>query len=233
MAGKSAGIAEASSRKKLNMRILLTGFGGFPGAAVNPTQAIVCAIARTPALRRAGLDIRAAVLPVEYARVEAELARLLAQTRPDAVLHLGLAGRRKSMSIETRARNRMNIIHPDAAGRFAPALRLTLAGGEGRAARYDALAIRRAMRATRVPAALSIDAGDYLCNQALWITLGQFSGPAGFIHVPSPMRLTRPRDVDRSSADKGKRPALSLMVRAVEAALRELARQARFVRRRR
>jgi pyrrolidone-carboxylate peptidase len=54
---------------------------------------------------------------------------------------------------------------------------------------------------------LSRDAGDYVCNQTLYLALAHFEGPAGFIHVPPP------------------RPALSLakMTKAVAAGLVQLA----------
>lgn len=210
------------NRQKL--RILLTGFGGFPGAAVNPTQAIVRRLlrARGPALRLAGIELHGDVLPVEYGRVESAMMRLLQQAQPDCVLHLGLAGRRKVISVETRARNRLNMIHPDAAGQFARAMALQAGGPMTRSSRHDSIRLTIAVRRAGAPAARSIDAGEYLCNQALWITLAQFEGPAGFIHIPRPMRLNRPRGSQRAP-----RPTLMRMTRAIEAAVREMARQTR------
>lgn len=210
------------NRQKL--RILLTGFGGFPGAAVNPTQAIVRRLLRTrgPALRLAGIDLHGDVLPVEYGRVEGAIAHLLHEAQPDCVLHLGLAGRRKLISVETRARNRLNTIHPDAAGKFVCAMTIQSGGPMARRSRFDDALMTQAMRRAGAPSAQSIDAGDYLCNQALWITLARFDGPAGFIHIPRPMRLTRPR-----GSQKTLRPTLTQMTRAIEAAVSEMARQTR------
>lgn len=211
-------------RKSRPLRIVLTGFGSFPGAAVNPAQAIVRRLlrARAPALRLAGIDLRGDVLPVDYAGVEGAIIRLLQDARPDGVLHLGLAGRRKVISVESRARNRLNTIHPDAAGKFASGMALQNGGPAQRRSRFNTFRLKMAMLRAGAPTAVSIDAGDYLCNQALWITLSRFDGPAGFIHIPRPMRLTRPR-----GSQKTPRPTLAQMTRAIEAALREFARQTR------
>ncbi len=181
---------------------------------------------RAPALRLAEIDLAPAILPVEYARVEHAIARLIGEHRPDAVLHLGLAGRRRKMSIEIRALNRLNHIHPDAAGRFAG--RMTCSR-DATFIRHSQFAVAQILAAIKTPSSLaarSIDAGDYLCNQALFATLGQFRGPAGFIHILRPERLTRPR------RNHGKqRPTLNAMIGAVETALRIMARQCRLQRR--
>src|SRR5579871_5058791 len=71
------------------MRILVTGFGRFPGASTNPTAALATRIAR--AGRRRGIDCIAHVFATTYASVERELPRLIATHRPDAILMFGLA----------------------------------------------------------------------------------------------------------------------------------------------
>ena len=90
-------LAERSDRR---VRILLTGFGRFPGAPANPSAAIVAAIAHAGRRRldRCGIELVAAVLPVDFDEIGEELARHLAAAEPDAVLHLGLAGRRPALS---------------------------------------------------------------------------------------------------------------------------------------
>ncbi|MGE3245997.1 MAG: pyroglutamyl-peptidase I [Beijerinckiaceae bacterium] len=167
-------------------RLLLTGFGSFPGAPSNPTQALVRSLPKHygRSLALAGIDLRAAVLPVAYAEVEAALRGLIVQHRPDIVLHLGLAARRRVVSIETRAKNRLNTIHPDASRRFSGRLAVSPGRDNVRRARWPSARLAAAVSRNGFPAELSIDAGDYLCNQALYLSLGLHEGLCGFIHVP-------------------------------------------------
>ncbi len=167
-------------------RILLTGFGSFPGAPFNPTRAIVRVLSRRnrPALQRAGIDLRVAILPVVYDAIEAALEDHIERNVPDIIVLLGLAAQRTSVSVETRAQNRLSIIHPDADGSLARRREVTPGHAPAMAARWPAAQLANAIRAVGVRARLSRDAGDYLCNQALYLALQKHHGLCGFIHVP-------------------------------------------------
>lgn len=191
--------------------ILVTGFGAFPGAPTNPTSAIVNRLAKSRRLARLGLRIEAHVFPVVYARIEAEIAGLLARTRPDFVIHLGLAARRKVISIETRAINRIGRLRPDAERRFSAASAVVAGGPSTRRARWPAARLVVAAGARGARVRLSIDAGDYLCNQLLYLTLGMTPAPAGFIHVPKPG--------GRAVGARRRRLSLTQIGDAVEAAI--------------
>jgi pyroglutamyl-peptidase len=177
-------------------KILVTGFGRFPGAPFNPTTPLVARLVR--AGRRRGLDCVAHVFATRYATVDRELPALIAAHRPDVVLMFGLAGRRRHVSIELLARNRMSTWFPDAGG-AAPLRAGIVADGaphlRGRAAFSRLLA---AARATRVTTRLSRDAGKYLCNYIYWRALEAAAQPGGpgrvvFIHVPPVAKTSRPR----------------------------------------
>lgn len=206
------------------IRILVTAFGAFPGAPVNPTMAIARALARRRRmLALTGVDLQTRVLPVVFAGTEERIAQLLAETCPDVVVLMGLAGRRKAISVETRALNRLTILRPDARGRYARSL-LALAGGPAiRRARYRAEPLARAISSAGARARLSQDAGDYLCNQALYGALGLHEGLCGFIHVPLPRARRRRRPIWPVAT----RPTLAAMARAIEAGVRTLAIAAR------
>src|SRR3954470_24635398 len=97
------------------LRILLTGFGPFPGAPYNPTQPLVARLAQ---LRRPALDdaaISSHIFPVTYAAVDRQLPEVLAKEKPDALLMFGLAARTPYLRIETRARHAVTMLWPDAA----------------------------------------------------------------------------------------------------------------------
>ena len=98
------------------IRILLTGFGPFPGAPFNPTIPLVERLKR---LRRPAFDnveLSSHIFHVTYATVDRELPTLLAKHQPHALLMFGLAGRTPHLRIETRARNAITTIWPDADG---------------------------------------------------------------------------------------------------------------------
>lgn len=200
--------------------VLVTGFGAFPGARANPTLAILAGLERHRArLARLGIELRCAVLPVVYDAVEPALRAAIGNSKPDTILHLGLAGRRRTITIETRAKNRAGPLHPDASRR-AP--RQVLAPGAAHLLRATWPAAR--LRAALAPhgARLSIDAGDYVCNATLYGSLAAGLAPrVGFLHVPRP-RARRPL-----SRGQDPRPSLATMTEAVLAALLVVARDAR------
>ena len=172
-------------RRGADVVVLVTGFGAFPNAPRNPTTALVDGLAaHAGRLHRLGIRLELAILPVVYGEVGGKLAALLATTRPDAILHLGLAARRKAVSVETRAVNRLGMLHPDARGRCAPAAAIIPEGAPIWRARAPAGRLVVALAAAGVPTRLSIDAGDYVCNQTLYLSLATTAAGVGFIHVP-------------------------------------------------
>jgi pyroglutamyl-peptidase len=172
----------------MSRKVLITGFGPFPRAPVNPTVALVTRLAGLA--RRHGIDSVSHVFDTSYAAVDRELPALLAAHRPDAIVMFGLAAGRTAVSIETFARNRANTWFPDAAG--ATPQRGAIAPGAPARMRGRAPFMRlvAAARATRGRAALSRDAGSYLCNYVYWRALEAAARPGGprlavFVHVPS------------------------------------------------
>ncbi|MEK9278652.1 pyroglutamyl-peptidase I [Bradyrhizobium sp. ISRA442] len=209
------------------LRILLTGFGPFPGAPYNPTQPLVTRLAH---LRRPALDdveIASHIFPVTYAAVDRQLPEVLARVKPDALLMFGLAARTSYLRIETRARNAVTMLWPDGAN--------TRSRKRAIAANADAMMfgphtarLLRAARLTGIDARSSRDAGAYLCNYLSWRAIegAKAGGPqlAAFIHVPL---------LARSGAMRRKgfpRITLEELVDAGEAMLMEMVQLARKAR---
>jgi pyroglutamyl-peptidase len=160
--------------------ILVTGFGPFPGAPHNPTADLVKRLAR---LRRPNLNLIGHVFPAEYAAIDRDLPKLVAKHQPDALLMFGLHGRTRTLRIETLARNAIGR-HRDASGVYAPA-RAIVPGAPHLRMATPAARLARAARRTKIPAAISRNAGNYLCNYLCWRAT-RIAGPhlAAFVHVP-------------------------------------------------
>jgi pyroglutamyl-peptidase len=176
-------------------RVLITGFGRFPGAPFNPSGPLALAVAKRR--RPAFDDIRRAVhiFETSYAAVDRDLPKLIATHKPDIVLMFGLAARTPFVRIETRARNAKSILFPDVSG-YRPDERAITFGQPALTGRAPMSRLLRAVRAARVPARMSRDAGRYLCNYVYWRALeASRSGTplAQFIHIPPVANRSRPK----------------------------------------
>lgn len=191
-------------------RLLVTGFGPFPRVPRNPSERLARAVAAHPRLRLLGIEARALILATTYPAVDAALMPALRDMAPDAVLMLGVAARRRHVSLETRAVNRVSRLFPDASGRVAARLAYRPGEPHVRRARAPVPGLLRALRAAGLDARPSRDAGRYLCNASSYAALGETSAPTVFVHVPLP----------RSHARRDRRPTLGQMERGLlEAAL--------------
>jgi pyroglutamyl-peptidase len=170
------------------IRILITGFGPFPGAPYNPTQPLVARLLR---LRRPALDdveLSGHVFPVTYQAVDRELPELLAKYRPQALLMFGLATRTAHLRIETRARNAVTTRWPDADQTRARKGSISSSADAMMFGPHTAKLLRAA-DGTGIDARASRDAGSYLCNYLSWRALEATSGDTGprltaFVHIP-------------------------------------------------
>lgn len=204
------------------LRILVTGFGRFPGAPYNPTMPLVERLTR---LRRPAFDdveLSSHIFHVTYATVDRELPVLLAKHRPHALLMFGLASRTCFLRVETRARNAITTIWPDADG--TPVRMGSIAiNGEAMMFGPHTARLLRAALATGIDARASRDAGSYLCNYLSWRAIEatrRGDGPrlAAFIHVPL---------LARDGVAKPGRISLEDLVDAGEAMLAEVVKLAR------
>ena len=96
------------------LRFLITGFGPFPGAPYNPTPPLVARLLRLRRPALADVELFGHIFTVTYKTVDRELPEILAKLRPDALLMFGLADRTAYMRVETRARNSITTLWPDA-----------------------------------------------------------------------------------------------------------------------
>lgn len=163
-------------------RALLTGFGPFPGAPVNPTGAVIEAAAKAAPT---GLDFRTLVLDTQYAAVDGALAQM-ADMSPDIVVMTGLAQDAARVRIELVARNAVAAGRPDAAGRTFDDAAIMAGAPDCLETTADLTRLIGALSDARVDFELSRDAGGYVCNFAYFHALRRYA-PARIVFVHLPM----------------------------------------------
>jgi pyroglutamyl-peptidase len=199
--------------------IVVTGFEPYGLHKVNPAEEL----ARTLDGRRFGPhQVRGVVLPVHHRDAAAQVAALLGELEPDAVVHIGLAEGRARLALERVAVNVMDYAIADNAGYRALDEPCVADGPAAYGATLPLRAILAALVAEGVPAYISSTAGTYLCNQTLYTTLHAVACAGrptrvGFVHVPLLPAMVAATGVDLPSMD------LSLMLRALETTLRVVA----------
>ena len=165
------------------MKLLITGFEPFGGDAVNPSWEAVQALPEQVGHHQ----IYKLRLPVVFGQA-ADLAIAEAERlHADVVLAIGLAGGRKAVTPEVIGINLRNAGIPDNAG-LQPHDDPIIPGAP--AAYFSTLPVRamkEAICAVDIPAALSYSAGVYVCNDVMYSLLHHFADTqvrCGFMHVP-------------------------------------------------
>ncbi|MBS4175437.1 pyroglutamyl-peptidase I [Bacillus sp. FJAT-49736] len=171
-------------------KLLLTGFEPFLGFPINPTEAIVKSLDKKCIGQ---YEIESLLLPVDFLESAKILIERLKMLNPDAVVSLGLAAGRNSITPERVAINCQDgepdnngVIREDA-----------LICEDGPDAYFSTLPIRKMVQTLNqrgYPASISNSAGTYLCNNIMYSLLHELkqSGrniPAGFIHIPASHEL--------------------------------------------
>ena len=210
------------------MKILLTGFEPFGPVRVNPSEQIVRRIGRGMGRRvgedargRGKVELRAEVLPTEFAAADRRIRQLIRKFQPEAVLCLGVAPKRDKISLERFALNLDDDSLPDNAGRCRAGRRIAR---NGPAAYWSTLPLerfRRQLARRGIPVSYSNHAGTYLCNHVFYVARHEIErmgngAPCGFVHVP-PIQT-------RAKKGKQRRLALDALVEAVECCLEVLRR---------
>ena len=168
------------------VRVLLTGFGPFPGAPVNPSAWL----AEMLPLRLSAGDeeVDARILPTEWEAVAAFTEQLRETLQPHVIVHFGLSHHAKGFRIERSAHNRASL-RADASGAL-PRSHVILPQGPGRLnTTFPATALAAHLSQRGISAAPSHSAGSYLCNFLYYLSLDWAARQSGgasvlFVHVP-------------------------------------------------
>ena len=166
------------------MRVLVTGFGPFPGVSNNPSALAVNELQRrADAGRFPGVQVATAIIPVDFKVIPGQVAEMMRLVRPDVVLCTGVDMDAEAITVERVAINLVDAAMPDTSG-AQPVDRPVIPGApDGLFATIPVKAVRAAIEGIGVPAELSLSAGTYGCNAAM-----QNARPGtrvGFLHIPS------------------------------------------------
>jgi pyroglutamyl-peptidase len=163
--------------------ILVTGFEPFAGATLNPSQLIVAALAESSIAESLVLE----VLPVEYQQAGERLSALIRQHKPHAVICIGQAEGRASISIETRAQNLDDANLADNSGETRSGQPISSDGEAHLPTTLPVDALLERLSSVGIPAELSTSAGTFVCNHIFYVMqqlLADTDVRSGFIHVP-------------------------------------------------
>ena len=168
------------------LRVLVTGFGPFPGTPRNATAEIV------EGLEVAGADVRAIVLPVAWSKAPAIAVAAARDFDARLILMCGVASPKGKLRVECGAVHRSSD-KADAEGnvideRGGEAVRMTLdIRAAVRAARH-AIHVRASIFGDVLPGARIApvrDVNNYVCNHLAFHVRKADIAPCGFLHWPS------------------------------------------------
>ncbi|MBR6184791.1 MAG: pyroglutamyl-peptidase I [Clostridia bacterium] len=173
------------------MKLLVTGFEPFGGEKLNPSWLAVEALPQ----RIGPWEIKKLRVPTVFGRA-ARLAIQAAEAwEADAVLAVGMAKGRVSVSLEAAALNLRFARIPDNDGQSP---KDTPIDETGPAAYFASVPYRRMAQAVLdagIPAEVSFSAGVYVCNDLFYSLLRHFADTpvrVGFLHVPQLPRQGEP-----------------------------------------
>jgi pyroglutamyl-peptidase len=194
-------------------RVLLTGFGPFPGVAENPSGWLAETLAAQTAT--AGYELHGHVLPTEWEAVTSLTPRLYTHLQPKVMIHFGVGPRAKTLRIEHSAQNRA-ARRGDAQG-LHPSMSAISPDGQHRLdTRLPVNALAAYLRTRGYAASASRSCGSYLCNFLYYRSLEwtrQHGGDALFVHVP----LAQGAALDDDALLTSGQETLNFVIEAMEA----------------
>ncbi len=177
-------------------RILLTGFGPFPGVAQNASQEYAPQLAKQARDRfqTAHVTIMDEILPTEWQTAPTKVSLIFAKFAPHLVLHFGVARDIRGFDIEELAQNEC-ACSEDACGETPRDAQIAQGHPNRLYATIPTRQIVKALQALGYPAQCSRDAGTYICNKVFYESLASSEQckpcPAvGFIHLPEDLGAT-------------------------------------------
>jgi pyroglutamyl-peptidase len=136
-----------------------------------------------------GVDVIGRALPVAIASIKTNIAKLLDDISPSAVISLGLWPGEPMIRLERVGINIADFEIPDNEGAICRDIEISGNGSPARLASLPLRKIEQELLAAGIPVRLSSTAGTFLCNACLYGFLEAIDKetryiPCGFIHLP-------------------------------------------------
>lgn len=164
--------------------VLLTGFEPFAGESRNPSAEAVALLTGTDIL---GHSIVSLCLPTAFGLAAKCLLRAVERLQPVVVIASGVAAGRSEIAVERFALNFEDARIPDNRGQ-QPRDRPVVAGAPlAYASTLPVTRVVARLREAGIPAAASMSAGTFVCNQVFYRLCHALAGSAiraGFVHLP-------------------------------------------------
>ena len=195
-----------------NTRVLVTGFEPFGGASLNPSQLLVEELAKE---KLPGVDLKTAILPVEFDRAAETLLAKINEISPSVVICFGQAEGRSAITPEKIAINLDDARIADNSGNLRKQQEIEVGGADGHFSTLPVEKMVLAINEAGVAASLSLSAGSFVCNHIFYRMQQALLGrgiKSGFVHLPL---------VPEQSAQFPNQPTMSLnqMISAAKAAI--------------
>lgn len=164
-------------------KLLITGFDPFGGATVNPSWEAVKLLPE----QIGDCELTKIEIPTVFDLAAQTVIDVAGEVQPDAIICVGQAGGRDSVTPEVYGVNLRHARITDNAGNQP----LTMPIIPGTSATYAATLpvhdMVRAVNAAGLPCKLSYSAGRFVCNDVLYTLLHHYNATStkvGFVHVP-------------------------------------------------
>ncbi len=164
-------------------KLLITGFEPFGGEKINPSWEAVKLLPE----KIGDFELFKIEVPVVFEKAAKTVLAKANEINPDAIICVGQAGGRPSVTPEMVAINLRFASIPDNEGNH-PKDVPCVSGGEN--AYFSTLPVRKMVEAVSeasIPCSVSYSAGTYVCNDLIYHVLHRFKNTetkACFIHVP-------------------------------------------------
>ena len=164
-------------------KLLITGFDPFGGAVVNPSWE---AVKRLPD-RIGDWQLTKIEIPTVFGLAAQTVLAAAQELQPDAIVCIGQAGGRESITPEAYGVNLRHARIADNAGNQPLAVPIIQNAPASYMSTLPVNDIVHAVRSAGLPCKLSFSAGRFVCNDLLYTLLHHYRGTntkVGFIHVP-------------------------------------------------
>ncbi len=171
------------------MTVVIFGFEPFLEFKENPSEIV----ARSLRGRRiCGHIVDSVILPVDYSKVEKPITKAIEKYNPTLALGIGLAGERNKITPEKVALNFKHSESPDNSGRRVQGKAIDRLSADGIFSNLPVEGLVSYLNGQGIPASLSLSAGSYLCNYAMFVIVRAARSKSensrklggGFVHIP-------------------------------------------------